>query len=166
MKALASGMALALLAAGLAGCGSVGGISGAATGIATGSVTGNPAVGVAVGVATRAAVDDAMDRIYREMQNGEQDRIAMLAGELPKGERRPWTFHHGLPRLSEGGELEVVGESTNALTTCREVLFSVVVEKKDQRAEQWFVTQTCLQPDGRWRWAAAEPATRRWGVLQ
>jgi len=29
-----------------------------------------------------------------------------------------------------------------------------------------FITQTCKQSDGQWRWAAAEPAVARWGNLQ
>ena len=32
------------------------------------------------------------------------------------------------------------------------------------RARQWFVTSACRQTEG-WKWAAAEPATERWGSL-
>ena len=35
-----------------------------------------------------------------------------------------------------------------------------------KETRQCFVTQTCRQSDGQWRWAAADPAVARWGTLQ
>ena len=164
-RAAASMLASAGLV-GLTGCSSIGGFTGAVAGVATGTATSNPEVGIAVGIGVRAATDDAMNRLYREMQAGEQNEIAATAGTLKPGDRQPWAIRHRLPFSNEHGELEVVSESANALTTCREVLFSVITEKHDLTSQQWFLTQTCKQPDGHWRWAAAEPAIARWGSLQ
>ncbi|HEX7689714.1 MAG TPA: hypothetical protein VF453_18560 [Burkholderiaceae bacterium] len=158
--------AVAALASALAGCSSIGGFTGAVAGAATGTFSSNPTVGVAVGVSVKAATDAAMNRVFRGMQSDEQDRIAELAGQLDVGDRRSWQVHHLFSYGDEAGELQVLGSIDNALASCKEVLFSVAGGKRDAPTRQWFVTQTCRQSDGRWRWAAAEPATGRWGSLQ
>ena len=159
--ALAGPLALAV-----AGCTSVGGFTGAVAGVATGTFSSNPAVGVAVGVSVKAATDAAMNRAFRGMQADEQDRIAEIAGGLGIGERRSWQVHHWFSYGDEAGEVQVLASIDNALATCKEVLFSVVGKEQGAPKRDWFVTQACVQSDGRWRWAAAEPATGRWGTLQ
>jgi hypothetical protein len=154
------------LASALAGCSSVGGFTGAVAGAATGTFSSNPAVGVAVGVSVKAATDAAMNRVFRGMQADEQDRIAEIAGNLQVGDRQAWRVHHLFSYGDEAGEVQVLGSIDNALATCKEVLFSVAGGKPDAPTRQWFVTQACRHSDGHWRWAAAEPATRRWGTLQ
>ncbi len=156
----------ALLATALAGCSSVGGFTGAVAGIATGTFSSNPAVGVAVGVSVKAATDTAMNRVFRNMQADEQDRIAEIAGGLDVGERQPWKIHHLFSYGDEAGELQVVRSIDNALANCKEVMFSVVGGKPDAPTREWFITQTCQHSNGRWHWAAAEPAIERWGTLQ
>ncbi len=158
--------AAALLAATLAGCDSIGGFAGAVAGVATGTFTSNPAVGLAVGVSVKATTDATMHRVFRNMQADEQDRIAEIAGGLELGESRPWQVHHLFSYGDEAGELRVVDRIDNALASCKQVLFSVTGGKKDAPTRDWFITQECLQSDGRWRWAAAEPAIARWGTLQ
>lgn len=156
-----------LVCAGLtSGCGSIGGFAGAIAGAASGTVTSNPAVGVGVGIAVQAATDSAFRRIFRDMQTDEQDRIAAIAGAMSVGQQRTWAIHYMIPFNDERGELRVVGVIDNALATCKEVLFSVAGGKERAPTRQWFVTQTCRQSDGQWRWAAAEPAVARWGTLQ
>ncbi len=152
--------------AGLTGCSSIGGFTGAIAGAASGAATTNPAIGVGVGIAVQAATDAAFQKIFRDMQTDEQDRIAALAGDMRVGEQRDWDIHHFLPFTDERGALRIVAATDNALTTCKEVLFSVVGGSKEAPSHQWFVTQTCRQSDGQWRWAAAEPAVGRWGALQ
>ncbi len=159
-------LAAALLAIGLAGCDSIGGFTGAVAGIATGTFSSNPAVGVAVGVSVKAATDAEMHRVFRNMQSDEQERIAEIAGNLALGERRSWNVHHLFSFGDESGEVQVLGRIDNALASCREVLFSVMTKERDAPVRKWFVTQTCQQSDGRWQWAAAEPAVQRWGTLQ
>jgi hypothetical protein len=155
-----------LLAAALAGCSSIGGFAGAVAGAATGTFSSNPAVGLAVGVSVKAATDATMHRVFRSMQSDEQDRIAEIAGRLNVGDRQSWQIHHLFSYGDEAGELQVVDSIDNALASCKQVLFSVIGGKRDAPTHQWFVTQTCVRSDGPWRWAAAEPATERWGTLQ
>lgn len=158
--------ATVLQAVALAGCSSVGGFAGAVAGVATGTFSTNPAVGVAVGVSVKAATDAEMNRIFRRMHSDEQDRIAQIAGSLEVGDRRDWAVHHLFSYGDEAGEVQVLASIDNALASCKSVLFSVISGDREAPAREWFVTQTCRQSDGRWRWAAAEPATRRWGALQ
>jgi len=157
---------IVLLASSVAGCGSVGGWTGAIAGIATGTFSSNPAVGLAVGVTVKAATDAEMKRLFRGMQSEEQDRIAETAGALEVGDRQQWQVHHPFHYADHGGEVQVLATIDNALAVCKEVLFSVVGGDSDSPTREWFVTQICQQSDGRWRWAAAEPAIGRWGALQ
>ena len=150
----------------LGGCSSIGGFAGAVAGAASGTFTTNPAVGVGVGIAVQAATDTAFQRVFREMQANEQNRIAGIAGTMSVGEQQTWNIHHTIPFTDEHGELRVVGTIDNALATCKEVMFSVAGGSKKAPSQQWFITQTCRQSDGQWRWAAAEPAVARWGALQ
>ena len=164
--ASASCLYCGLLAGLLGGCSSIGGFTGAIVGAASGTLTTNPAVGVGVGIAVQAATDSAFQKVFRDMQSDEQDRIADIAGNMRVGQQRNWDIHHTMPFSDERGELRVVGVSYNALTTCKEVMFSVAGGSDEAPTSRWFVTQTCRQSDGRWRWAAAEPAVARWGTLQ
>ena len=150
----------------LGGCSSVGGFTGAIAAAASGTATSNPAIGVAVGIAVKAATDAAFQKIFRDLQSDEQDRIAAIAGAMRVGDRQTWDIHHRIPFTDERGELRIVGTIDNALATCKEVLFSVAGGASEAPTRQWFVTQTCQQSDGQWRWAAAEPAVPRWGALQ
>lgn len=159
--------AMALLAIPLiAGCNSLGGFTGAAAGIATGTFTTNPAIGIGVGVAVRAATDSAVKKVFRNLARDEQDVIASSAGQMNVGERRTWATHHRFGFGEAKGELMVVSDLSNALTSCKQVALSVADDKEDGQSSQWFLTQVCLQDQGRWKWAAAEPATGRWGSLQ
>jgi hypothetical protein len=153
------------LAAGLAGCSSIGGFTGAAAGIATGAATTNPAVGIAVGVGVQAATDAVVAKVFRDMQHDEQALIAASAGAMQVGERRAWAVHHTFSFGDEHGEVMVLREIPNALAPCREVALSVAGGKKDAPTSQWFVTQVC-QAGEAWAWAGAEPAVERWGTLQ
>jgi hypothetical protein len=158
-------VAVCVAAVALSGCSSLGGFAGAAAGIATGAATSNPAVGIGVGVAVQAATDYAVQTVFRNMQHTEQDLIANAAGNLEIGQKRAWSVHHTLSFGDEHGELQVIGDIHNALAQCKEVGFSVIGGKKDAPTSQWFVTQVC-QTEGKWQWAAAEPAVERWGTLQ
>jgi hypothetical protein len=159
-------VAVAVLVCTLAGCSSVGGYAGALAGVATGTASSNPAVGVAVGISVKAATDIALRRLNKELQADEQNGIADLAGHMNVGDRAPWKIHHLWSFGDEAGDLEVIGAIDNALSECKEVMFSVAGGRPEARTSAWFITQLCRQSDGRWRWAAAEPAVERWGTLQ
>jgi hypothetical protein len=163
MRPALLGLALGAVAA-LAGCSSIGGFAGAVAGVTTGTFSSNPAVGVAVGVSVKAATDATMNRVFRRMRAEEQDRIAEIAGGLDVGARQAWAVDHLFSH--EAGEVQVVASIDNALASCKQVLFSMAAEEGRAPSREWFVTQACRQSDGHWRWAAAEPATGRWGTLQ
>jgi hypothetical protein len=146
----------------LGGCSSIGSISGAAVGVATGAGTTNPLVGYAAGVATKAAVDELVRYISRKSQQGEQDEIAETVGKLQPGKTAAWEIRHFIPIGNEHGDVTVTRVMDNRLATCKEVAFRVF----DGAAPAGtYVTSACQQ-GSTWKWAAAEPATERWGYLQ
>jgi hypothetical protein len=150
----------ALLLLPLAGCGSAAELTGAVAGIATGAAFANPAVGYGVGVGTQAATAAGINWVMRSRQRAEQDAVAEVIGDLAPGELRSWRIEHDIPIGNQKGEVRLVREMDTALARCREALFSV----EDGEERQWFLTTACRQGE-RWRWAAAEPATARWGSL-
>lgn len=154
------GIASGVIIGTLTGCGAVGGFAGAAAGMASGAASTNPAVGVGVGIAVHGAVNAAVNYTFRTLHQEQQDHIAALAGALPVGVSHSWGIKRRIPYGNARGQMQVVREIANTLTHCRELLFSVA----DPQA-QWFAGTICQDSSGRWKWAAAEPATARWGSL-
>lgn len=144
----------------LTGCGAVGGFAGAAAGMASGAASTNPAVGVGVGIAVHGAVNAAVNYTFRTLHQEQQDHIATLAGALPLGVSHSWEIKRRIPYGNAHGQVQVVREIANTLTHCRELLFSV-----ESPQVQWFAGTICQHSGGHWKWAAAEPATARWGSL-
>lgn len=150
-----------LLLAALPGCRAVGDVSGVIAAAATGSATANPGAGIAVGILVRAGANALVKYIVRKRHTGEQDAIAEAAGVAPIGQARPWEIRHTIPIGNTHGELEAVREFRTPLTTCREIVFSVV----DGDEREPFTTTLCRSGTG-WKWALADPAVTRWGFLQ
>jgi hypothetical protein len=161
LPAVAAGLTGVLLA----GCSSIGALTGAVTGAAAGGGSVNPGVGYAVGIGTKAATDALVQYISRKRQQAEQDQIAATVGALAVGASAPWAIRHKVPLFDDQhGSVTVVRDIDNALTACKEVIFTIDGKKPDSPRGR-FTTTACL--DGtRWKWALAEPATRRWGYLQ
>lgn len=159
-----------LLALGVAtpimvGCSSIGAISGAVTGAAAGGGSVNPAVGYAVGIGTKAATDSLVKYLSRSRHGREQDALATVAGSLQPGATAPWAIHHKLPLLDDvHGRVTVIRDIPNSLAPCKEVVFVLLGGRQDGLLGT-YTTPVCKGSSG-WRWAAAEPATRRWGYLQ
>ncbi len=156
---------LALAAVPLASCSSLGGIVGAVTGTAAAVGSGNPAVGTAVGVGTRAVAEYGIRYVSRRWHRTEQDALAATLGAMEVGEVRPWQVRHDLPIGNKQGEVRMLRAFETPLAQCKEALFSVVAGEEPDTAQRWYVTSACRQAEG-WKWAAAEPATERWGSLQ
>lgn len=168
MRRAAAAVALAVSVAAplLAGCNSsLGTLVGAGAGTAAAAGSGNPAVGVAIGVAARAVADYGVRYVSRRWHTTEQDALAAVVGGIEVGEVRPWEVRHVLPIGNERGEVRVLRAIETLLASCREVLFSVARGRAPDAPRRWFVTSACRQAEG-WKWAAAEPATERWGSLQ
>jgi hypothetical protein len=149
----------------LAGCKSIGAISGAAVGIATGAGTTNPLVGYVAAVSTQAAVDELVDYISRKRQQGEQDQIVVAVGQLAVGDTVAWRIEHDIPIGNEHGDVTVVADIDNALTRCKQVVFTVIDGETAGSPRGTYVTTACAQGDI-WKWAQAEPSALRWGFLQ
>lgn len=142
----------------LGGCAVVADVAGLVAGGAAGSATANPVVGYAVGISVRAGVDELRRYVVRRRQQGEQDAIAEVAGAAPLGEARFWEIRHTIPIGNERGTLTVIRQIATPIAECREVVFVV-------DSGGIFTTPVCRQERG-WKWAAAEPAVDRWGLLQ
>ncbi len=154
---LLAGLALPLLA----GCSFVSDVAGLAAGGGAGAATANPAVGFVVGVSVRAGVDELGKYLTRRRHGAEQDAIAEAAGTAPLGAHLPWQIRHAIPVGNAHGTLTPIRDIPTPLASCREVLFTV----EEDGAAVPFTTTVCRNED-RWRWAQAEPAVPRWGVLQ
>jgi hypothetical protein len=157
----ASSLALLLLA----GCKAVPEIAGVAAGGLTGVASANPAVGFAVGVATDAAATAGLNYIGRRWQGAEQDAIAAVAGDLQVGAEADWKIEHTIPIDNERGRLRVTRAIDSPLAACKQVVFSVDEGSRASGRRAWYVTDICRSAGG-WKWAAAEPAVERWGLLQ
>lgn len=156
---------LVLMAACLAGCSTIGGLTGAVAGIATGAATGNPAAAIGVGIAVKTATDAVGKAAGRRLQQTEQDEIAATVGDMSLGEARPWQTRHPLALGSRRGEVRVTRVLATPLALCKEIVFSVARGDGPDAAGPWFTASVCQQAS-RWKWAGAEPAVERWGSLQ
>jgi hypothetical protein len=160
---------LGLATAPLLGCGQAADLTGAVAGGTAALVSANPAVGYGVGIGVRAATSAGIRYAVRRRQQAAQDEVAAVIGSLAPGETRAWRIRHDIPIGNERGEVRLVRVLDNALAPCREALFSVAEGSAPDAPRQWFLTTACRQRDqagDRWKWAAAEPATARWGSLQ
>ena len=153
-----------LLVIQLGGCRFAGDLVAAAAGGASAAASGNPAVGIAVGIGVQAGLDATVKHIVRTRQQAEQDAIATEVATMNDGERRPWKIEHDIPIGNEHGEVHVTRVFNTALTSCKEIVFSVETDGTPP-TKPTYTTEVCRSGD-RWKWALAEPAVERWGVLQ
>ena len=158
-------LALAAMVPMVVGCSSIGAITGAVTGAAAGGGSVNPAVGYAVGIGTKAATDSLVKYLSRSRHGHEQDALATAAGSLQPGSTAAWAIHHKVPLLDDvHGRVTVIRDIPNRLAPCKEVVFLLLGGRQNGLLGT-YTTPVCKGSSG-WRWAAAEPATRRWGFLQ
>ena len=157
---------LLLLPTALPACSVLGPITGAVAGAAAGTGSVNPIVGYAVAVGVSAGVDELQKYIGRTRHGAEQDAIVEAVGTMAIGDKRPWKIVHDFPLFDDSqGEVSVTRTIETPLTTCKEVLFTVEKGSGADLRHTPFVTSACR--DGAvWKWAAAEPATDRWGYFQ
>jgi hypothetical protein len=165
-RALAA-VALGCLGLSLGGCSSLmmeGATAGAgiAAAAAAGSTTDNPAVTAGVGLGAHAAARAAVKALQKGVHHAEQERIATAAGPLAVGAVARWSATHRLPvERNRHGEVTVSRLIRAGGLDCKELVFSV-----EEKADRSFFTTTICRDGQLWRWAAAEPATERWGGLQ
>jgi uncharacterized protein YceK len=167
----AAGLLLVALPLGLSGCGSVltqgtsdaAGVAGA--GIAS-AVTHNGSVAAAIGLGVQSVAFSGLGYVERRVHHVEQNRIAEAAGPLPVGGVAAWSVSHAIAiEPDQHGEVSVAKIFGGAGFECKQIVFSVDHPRKAGTDRAFYVTNICQQ-DSQWRWAAAEPATSRWGALQ
>lgn len=156
----------------LAGCASlltegtadVAGVAGAG---AASAVTKSGAAAAAIGLGVRSLAAEGLRYVERRVHRTEQDAIAQAAGALEPGAVAPWAVRHTLPiEDDEQGEVTVSRRIGAGSFVCKEIVFSVDVQRRNRPLERAFYTATICQDGTAWRWASAEPATERWGGLQ
>ncbi len=136
------------------------------------SLNANGAVTAGVGIGTQAAAMAGVQYVEKRIHKTEQDAIAAIAGPLPVGQVVHWTVSHSVPiEDDEQGELTVsriiVASPPGAPggLDCKEIVFSVDTVEQNQTYRAFYTASVCRDGTA-WRWAAAEPATERWGSLQ
>lgn len=160
---------------GLSGCGSVltegtatlSGVAGAATGAA---ISSNATVAAAAGLGIDSLAREGLRFVERRVHRFEQDRIAEAAGLLPVNTVGAWSVNHDIPiENDEQGQVVVSREFGGLGFRCKEIVFSVDTPTKkgaEPGLDRQFYAATICSDGKVWRWATAEPTTRRWGDLQ
>ena len=160
---------------GLTGCGSLltegtatlSGVAGAATGAA---ISHSATVAAGVGLGIDSVAREGLRYVERRVHRFEQERIAEAAGPLPLDTVGTWSVSHDIPIENDERGQVVVSRAFGGLGfRCKEIVFSVDTPIKDgtqQGLDQQFYTATICSNGTAWRWASAEPTTRRWGDLQ
>jgi hypothetical protein len=164
-------VALPILLFGLSSCGSLitegtaTGAGVAAAGVAS-AVTKNGTVTAAIGLGVQALASSGLGYVERNVHRAEQDQIAATAGALRVGGVAGWSVSHDIPiENDEHGQVSVSREIGGGELACKEIVFSIDRMRNRQMDQTFYVASVCSNGGG-WKWATAEPATARWGLLQ
>jgi hypothetical protein len=159
-------LGLSLSALLLSGCSSVGAISGAVAGASTGAISANPIVGYATAVGVNAGISALQKHLARAREHKKQTQIASVAGTLQPGDTLSWKVSYINPFFANHhGEVKILRTIDTPLAQCKMVLFTLDAGSPTKITRTPFTTAICHDTAG-WRWAMAEPATRRWGFFQ
>lgn len=130
------------------------------------SVTSNPAVAAGIALIVQSGVHAGVQHVQREIHNAAQDEIAGAGGDLPIGVVATWRTHPVVPlEQAQHGRVTVSRVISEGAIACKELVFSVDSARSDPSASRFYVVSIC-RDGARWKWAAAEPSTARWGALQ
>ena len=169
-RGVAIGCALVAAALALSGCssllteGSAAGAGVAGAGIA-GALTKDASTTAAIGLGVNAAALAGVKALEKHVHADEQQTIAAAAGGLAPGATARWAVKHRTRlEADEHGEVTVSRVIQAGDVDCKEVVFTVERSGKAPTREA-YVTTVC-RSGATWRWASAEPSTRRWGALQ
>ena len=180
-------LACAILALGafplISGCSSLLTETGSATaGIAGGAlasaITTDAGVAAGIGIGVQAGVRTFIQFGQRKVHTEAQTQIAQVAGLLEVGQIARWQTSLSLPlEPEEAGRVTVSRVIASGELDCKEIVFSIdvtgetggdVTEQptKPVLQSRFYVASICRDGNAGWQWAAAEPATGRWGSLQ
>ena len=139
------------------------GITGAALASA---ITQNPGVAAGIGLGAQAGARAGVEYAERRVQRAAHGRIADAAGPLGVGDVAPWQSEHKAPlERGEQGRVTVSRVISVSQLECKEIVFSVDTIVEEAPRSAFYVAMIC-RDGAQWKWASAEPATRRWGGLQ
>lgn len=135
---------------------------GAITGITSGAFTSNPTIGYTIGISMQAATKAGINYLFRTWTHEQQQAMADLASQLPLGEVHAWEMNRIVHYGSEHGQMKIIREIPNALTHCRELVFSV---ENDDEPSSYYTSSICKNGHY-WAWATVDPSVNRWWGLQ
>ncbi len=178
---IAPALLLATLA--MSGCSSLltetgSAVAGIAGGGLASAITNDAGVAAGIGIGVQAGVRTFIQFGQRKVHTEAQTQIAQIAGPLAVGEIARWQTTLSLPlEPEEAGRVTVSRVIATGALDCKEIVFSIDVtgetggdpsERPSEPVVQsnFYVASICKDGNAGWRWAAAEPATGRWGSLQ
>ncbi|GGP17792.1 hypothetical protein [Silvimonas iriomotensis] len=140
------------------------GVAGAAV---AAKVTSNATVATGIGLAAVAGARQAVQYSQRELHRDQQLNIAAVAGPLAPGKVAAWKWNPSMPlEPAADGRVTVSRIVSSGELNCKEIVFSVIEHDTGVTSPEAFYVSTICKAGPRWEWAAAEPATGRWGSLQ
>ncbi len=185
MKRHSIAPALLLVTLGMSGCSSLltetgSAVAGIAGGGIASAITNDAGVAAGIGIGVQAGVRTVIQYGQRKVHTEAQTQIAQVAGPLAVGEIARWQTSLSLPlEPEEAGRVTVSRVIASGALDCKEIVFSIdrtgdgsgggdAADKPTEPVVQsnFYVASICKDSNAGWRWAAAEPATGRWGSLQ
>ncbi|MBB5189415.1 hypothetical protein HNQ50_000125 [Silvimonas terrae] len=140
------------------------GVAGAAV---AAKVTTNATVATGIGLIAVAGARQGVQYSQRTLHRDQQLNIAAVAGPLKPGAVAPWTWSPSVPlEPAADGRVTVSRIVSSGELNCKEIVFSVIEHDTGVTSPEAFYVSTICKTATRWEWAAAEPATGRWGSLQ
>lgn len=101
-----------------------------------------------------------VNHLARSRRRAEQDQIVVAVATLPVGGTTAWRIRHAIPVGDAHGQVTIVRDIPNALSPCKEVVFTMEAGDRPNSPHAYYAT-ACRRGE-RWKWAQAEPATSRW----
>lgn len=161
-----------VLALSVSGCSSLLSTGGSAVaGIAGSSLanalTNDASLATGIGIGVQAVAKTGIQWGQRRIHAEAQHQIARAAGGLPLGRVGRWNVVHSLPlEPEEAGRVAVSRVISSGELDCKEIVFSVDRSRGEPLPASAFYVASICRTGSDWAWAAAEPATARWGALQ
>lgn len=131
------------------------------------AIASDPGFAAGVGIGVQAAAKAGIQYSQRWVHAQAQQEIARAAGALRVGQTGRWHIVHSVPlEPEESGRVAVSRVISTGELACKEIVFSVDRSRGQALPASAFYVASICRNGKQWAWAAAEPATARWGALQ
>lgn len=155
-------------------------VAGIAGGGVASAITNDAGVAAGIGIGVQAGVRTFIQYGQRKVHTEAQTQIAQIAGPLEVGQIAQWQTTLSLPlEPEEAGRVTVSRVIASGALDCKEIVFSIDLTSEGNAGgdatkpptepvmqSRFYVASICKDSNAGWHWAAAEPATGRWGSLQ